>query len=66
MCVLKDPPGLRVGEVFSLSVGSLIMVAPEPVLADALPYLSNSGIILEMTYTLFKLFVTELKFLDRN
>ena len=32
-------------EVFSLSVGSRILVAPEPVLADALPYLSNSGII---------------------
>ena len=42
------------------------MVAPEPVLADALPYLSNSGIILEMSYKLFELFVTELKFLDRN
>ena len=30
---------------FPLSVGSLIMVAPEPVLADNLPYLSNSGFI---------------------
>ena len=37
------------------------MVAPEPVLADALPYLSNSGIIRYV-----QLFVTELKFLDRN
>ena len=44
-CVLKDPPRLRIGEVFSLSVGSQIMVASEPVLEDALPYLLNSGII---------------------
>ena len=43
--VLKVPPRLLIGEVFSLSVGSQIMVAPGPVLADALPYLSNSGII---------------------
>ena len=45
MCVLKDPPRLLIGELFSLSVGSRIMVAPDPVLADDLPYLSNSGII---------------------
>ena len=61
-CILKDPPRLRMGEDFSLSVGSWIMVALEPVLTDALPYLSNSGIIHE----LFELFVTELKLLDRN
>ena len=45
VCVLEDPPRLRIGEVFSLSIESRIMVASEPVLADALPYLSNSGII---------------------
>ena len=39
-CVLKDPPRLQAGEVFSLSVGNRL--PPEPVLADALPYLSNS------------------------
>ena len=43
--VLEDPPRLQIGEFFSLSVGIRIMVAPEPVLADALPYLSNSGFI---------------------
>ena len=64
-CYLEDLPRLVIGEVFSLSVGSLIMVAPEPVLADTLPYLSNSGIS-EMSYELFELFVIELKFLDRN
>ena len=42
--VLEDPPRLWIGEVFSLSVESQIMVA-EPVLADAFPYLSYSGII---------------------
>ena len=41
------------------------MVALEPVLADALPYVSNSGII-RYIVELFQLFVTELKFLDRN
>ena len=44
-CVLKDPLRLQAGEVFSLSVGNQNMVPPEPILADALPYLSNSGII---------------------
>ena len=48
--VLKDPPRLRIDEVFSLSVESRIMVALEPVLADALPYLSNSGIIRSVIY----------------
>ena len=43
--VLNDSLLLQAGEVFSISVGSRIMVALEPVLADALPYLSNSGII---------------------
>ena len=43
--VLKDPSRLQAGEVFSLSVGNRIMVPPEPVLADALPCLSNSSII---------------------
>ena len=33
----------------SLSVECLIMVAQEPVLADSLPYLSNSGIIRNVT-----------------
>ena len=40
-----SPPRLWIREVSSLFVGSRIMVAPEPVLGDALPYLSNSGII---------------------
>ena len=40
---LKDPPRLQSGEVFSLEIG--LWLPPEPVLADALPYLSNSGII---------------------
>ena len=42
---LEDPPRLQTGKVFSLSVGSVIMVAPEPALADALPFLSYSGFI---------------------
>ena len=63
--VLEDPPGLWSGKVLSLSVESLIMVAPDPVLADALPHLSYL-VLFEMSYELFELFVTELKFLDRN
>ena len=43
--VLEDPPILRIGEIFSLSVGILIMVAPEPVLANARPHLLYSGFI---------------------
>ena len=39
--VLEDPPRLWIGDVFSLSVESQIMVASESVLADALPYLSE-------------------------
>ena len=39
------PTQTSIGEVFSLSIEIQIMVASEPVLADALPYLSNSGII---------------------
>ena len=45
LCVLEEPPRLRIGEVFSLSIENQIMVAWEPVMTDALPYLSNSGII---------------------
>ena len=47
-----------------LSVGVIILVASqEPEQVEALPYLSNSGFI-DMSYELFELFVTELKFLD--
>ena len=41
----RTPPGLQIGKVFSFSVGSLIMVALEPVLGDTLPHLSYSGFI---------------------
>ena len=64
VCVLEDPPRLRIGKVFSLSGESPIMVALEPVMADALPYLSNSGII--QNVRIIRIICKKLKFLDRN
>ena len=60
------PPLLAPGEVFSLSVESLITVALEPVLARRPPSSVIFWFLSKMSYELFELYVTELKFLDRN
>ena len=52
-----------------LSVGvslCIVYATLEPELKECPPSLSNSGIIQIVIYELFELFVTELKFLDRN
>ena len=63
--VLKDPPRLQAGEVFSLSVGNRIMVAPGTSPGRRFPF-SVKFWHNPKCHELFELFVTELKFLDRN